>query len=136
MLKASAKQGAEKEGNMLSAYLQERYPEVDLTQWVQGLNDMGMRIYKASYGFFTYKAVGDSLIIGDIYVKIKDRASGRGRELFEQILKTAREANCSLLIGFSEHGGTNQQVGRAAMKLAGFKRALELTDYTVFFRGI
>lgn len=121
---------------MLRSYLQERYPETDLTQWVQGLNRLGMRIHKTSYGFFTYKAVGDALIVGDLYVKIKDRTTGKGRELFEQILETAREAGCSLLIGFSEHGGANQHVGRAAMKLAGFTRAMELTDSTVYFRGI
>ena len=121
---------------MINSYLKDRYNgTIEKKKYLSELKQYGFSIFMTFYGFFTYKKVGDALIVGDIYIHGKYRKTGLSRKLFDIIRARAKETGVNILIGFSEKAGVNHIDGVKSLKAVGFIPTQELKDTTVFMRG-
>lgn len=120
----------------MTDYINERYPSAKLSDWLERLSIEGFSIYRTSHGFCTYRVLGDSLIISDLYVKLESRGLKKAWELFYKMRDIARRSGAFCMLTFADYGGINQHLGRAAIKAIGFKLAHELENRSVFIRGV
>lgn len=124
----------------LKSYISERYGNLEIKDWDlkynSFLNDHEIETFEFPYGFFTAKQEGDALIVYDLYTIPKYRAFGYAWALFYDIKKLAQILKVNCIIGFSEHAGTKQELGRGAMTAAGFLEAFETAVAKIYFRGV
>ena len=122
-------------------YIKEHYAFQD-TKWAedlyrQYLDKEGYTILEKDYGFIVYKFQGDACIIQDIYTTFEARKQRKAWDLFKLVQNEInKHSRCTVIIGFSEHAGIDNQHGVGAMLAAGFKPVYELTERTVYVRGI
>jgi GNAT superfamily N-acetyltransferase len=130
---------------MILDYIKDRYNEDDfapltLEQVAEQLQfkykEADIKTVKMGFGFFTYKSQGDALVIYDLFTTADKRSKKYAWKLFERIQEVARELNKSVLIGFSDVTGKNHEMGRGAMRAAGFVPSHTLTNKQVYIRGI
>lgn len=91
------------------------------------------------FGFSTYRKVGDALVVADIYLAPEFRRIENqkyGWQIFKDLRAEALRQNVSLIIGFSEAGGSNKKAGEIAMKTAGFVKAYETSSRDIYMRGV
>ena len=123
---------------MLQEYINERYPELS------HMSDQAEELYKAAgfniasyfYGFFTWKACGDALIIGDIFTSKQWRPHRYAWSLFYDIKRLAKDLDKHVIIGLTEPNGVNQYLGVVAMKASKFKQAYESPKLVIWIRGV
>lgn len=124
----------------IEEYIAERYPEYEPRMatylYTTHLLNEGCKMLSKPFGFITYKFEGDACIIFDIYTNKEYRKTKKAWSLWAEMLEIIQQnTNCHVVIGFSEFGGTNHQDGIGAMIAAGFKKAYDLEDRTVYIRG-
>lgn len=122
-------------------YIEEHYRFQDTTLaeklYREYLTREQFTIIERPYGFIVYKFQGDACIIQDIYTTDLARKQGKAWDLFKLVKNEINKHNrCNVIIGFSEHGGVDNQHGIGAMLAAGFIPAYELKERTVYVRGI
>jgi hypothetical protein len=126
---------------MITDYIQERYPEFinashTAVIYMDRLISEQYSSLVRGYGFIIYKFVGDACVIKDIYVKQEYRKTKKAWQLWTDMLYLIQAtANCHVVIGFSEYTGTNHSDGIGAMLAAGFIKAYDTEDRTVYMRG-
>lgn len=126
----------------LHNYVTERfgnaYPNIDevCAIYESYMKDNGIQFFDFPHGFFTAHAKGDAFIVYDLYTDQEHRKKKFAWELFQIIKEEAEKADASVIIGFSEHAGQNHELGRGAMKAAGFVKAFETDVDTVYLRGV
>lgn len=97
----------------------------------------GTQIFKNHMGFITYQFKGDAVIVSDIYAVPEFRKTQIGEVyLFTNLLKEAQALGKRVMIGFSEYGGQNQEIGIKAMQKRGFVPAFKTKNKIVFVKGI
>lgn len=122
-------------------YLEDRYPifeDVSLAAYDYAcwLKEQGFSILDKPYGFITYKFQGDACIIFDIYTQKEFRKTKKAWQLWTEMLKHIQSnPNCHVVIGFSEHIGTNPADGVGAMLAAGFVQAYDTKEQAIYLRG-
>ena len=130
---------------MLIDYIQERYNLEDfgLENWsdvalayAESLRQGKYSVYSTDSGFFVFRVKGDSLEILDMYIDPKHRRNNHASQMADRVAELAKEQGARVMIGFSELGGKNAEMGQKAMKAYGLTPYLELTDQTVWIKGI
>lgn len=119
---------------MLADYIAERYPDIDPALCADYLEQHNKIINE--FGFVTYALEGDALIILDMYVKPEVRGTKQAWKMHDELIEASRQAGKRVAITFSEFKGSNQHLGLAAIKAAGFKPAFTTNVDTVFIKGI
>lgn len=123
---------------MIAEYLKETYPALGIspTSYLAKCKEMGFKVYMTKHGFFTYKAQGDALLVGDLYTSQDCRKTKKAWALFDKIKQLAKLQDLKVLIGFSEETSAVKD-GIKAMEAAGFKQVQYLNTGTkVFMRGV
>jgi GNAT superfamily N-acetyltransferase len=125
------------------AYISERYGNIEGTtphslanQWRERLKSSGKKVFESEYGFMVYQLQGDAVILWDIYVKPEYRNNKQAWRFHDALLQLGQKLGKRVMIGFSEHAGQNHQLGRGALKAAGFQPAFKTERSEVFIKGI
>ncbi len=123
-----------------TSYIRERYGNLEnaellITLYNDFLKRDGWTTHEYPYGFFIAKQEGDALVINDIYVTKRARLKGLSKALFYDIKQLARSLKSVVIIGFSEHAGQNQHLGKAAMEAVGFIPTYNTDISQVYMRG-
>lgn len=125
--------------NFILPYITERYGNFLCKQYRDNLVAKGIELFEFPFGFFTAEGKGDAYIVHDLYVAPEFRrkqAHECAWKLFEAMREKARQLHKNVMIGFSEFEGQNQELGRIAMKTAGFQKAFETDLSEVYIRGV
>lgn len=124
----------------IKSYILERYGNLEnaellITLYIDFLKRDGWTVHSYPYGFFISKQDGDALVINDIYVNKRARLKRMSKALFYDIKKLAHSLKSVVIIGFSEHAGQNQHLGKAAMEAVGFIPTYNTNISQVYMRG-
>jgi len=126
----------------LHEYIKERYDGIfedsayAAALYLKYLHDDGKTIVEKPYGFYTYKFIGDALIISDIFILKPMRDSAKIIEMVNELRKIAQNnPKCSVIIGFSEKVGPNRESGIKIMKVTEFIPLGEEENRTIYIRG-
>lgn len=120
----------------LKAYFTERFPELDGSDILEKYCSLPVEWLVGPKSLMTYNFRGDALIIWDMYVAPEIRGQYKAAEMADKLCETAKTKGYRTLIGFSEHGGSNKELGEAAMRSYGMRPTHKTADSTVWMKGI
>lgn len=126
----------------MSDYLQERYGNLSyknadlVSYYTDYLKKNQIEVFTEFYGFFTGHKKGDAFIVYDVFVKPEYRSKHYSKAVFSECRAKALTSGASVVIGFTEHAGQNQHLGRRTLENLDFVKAFSTDIGNVYVRGV